>query len=92
MYLNNAEFLYDPKKIKARHAAQLTDALMIQVSIPHGYGLVPYLAPGSTLNNHSALKQWVVNNVDLLEPVTPGHVSQVALELISFLDEVTNVS
>lgn len=91
MYLNNDEFLNDPKKIKARHASQLTDALMLQVSIPHGYGLVPYLAPGSTMNNHSALKRWVTNNVDLLEPVTASQVSHVAVELIEFLDEATNL-
>lgn len=89
MYLNNAEFLYDPKKIKARHALQITDALMLKVSIPHGYGLVPYLAPGSTLNNHDALKMWVTNNVDLMEPVTAAYVSHIAAALIEYLNEAT---
>lgn len=89
MYLNNQTFLDTPEKIKARNARQLTDALMLRMQIPNNQSLVPYLSPGSSKTNKTALIDWVNQHVDLTEVVTPSLISHTAAELMVHLQALT---
>lgn len=88
MYLNNDEFLNTPEKFQAQNARQLTDALMLRMQIPNNHSLVPYLSPGTNKNNRRALFEWVKDNVDLNEVVTPSLISHTEAELADYLQEV----
>lgn len=76
MLINNHHFLNTPDRVQARHARQLSDAIALNLNVPDGSGLVPYLAPGEARNNREAIRLWVISRVDLMPTITPSIVEQ----------------
>ena len=87
MYLDSQKFLNTREKTTARNAFQLTDALMLKMSVPAGSALVPYLAAGNARNNREAILKWVKQNVDLHQMITASLITEVAADLYNLLEE-----
>lgn len=92
MLLNNYRLLNTDKKVQARHARQLSDAIIMTLQIPDGSGLIPYLAPGQAQSNREAIRVWLVDHVDLLNTITPTVVESSSQRLANHLNNVINMT
>lgn len=92
MLLNNQALLNTPKNVQARHARQLSDAIVMTLQIPDGSGLIPYLAPGQAQSNREAVRIWLVDHVDLETTITPTIVESSSQRLASHLNNVIDMT
>jgi hypothetical protein len=92
MLFNNHELLNSPNRIMARHARQLSDAIILNLHIPEGSGLVPYLAPGQAQSNREAIRLWVSSHVNLLPVITPTTVESSSQRLADEINRALDMT